>query len=406
MGAVFSRNAQFRPVPAVHGPESKRALILTVVFASNYLNHHQLPLSLCFTRAEGVSYTFIATAPVSEERKKLGYSDLDRSYPFVLRAYDSEESRRQALALCMDCDVLIYGSATDDYIAPRLKAGKLTFKYAERLYKNKVTPWTFPHQYYSAKKHFSRFSKYPLYILCASAYTAGDINRFSDFRGRCFRWGYFPECRRYPDTGVLLAGKDRREILWCARFLNWKHPETALETADGLRRQGMDFRMKLIGSGPLEAEIRAQIAAMRLEDHVSMLGSVPSGEVRSYMEQAGIFLMTSDRQEGWGAVLNEAMNSGCAVCACNEIGSVPYLLKDGENGRVYSRSDPDSALRVVESLLRDPELQRHCGEAAYRTVTEEWNAETGVERFLCVADALLRGSDPKIFSDGVCSPAE
>ena len=57
------------------------------------------------------------------------------------------------------------------------------------------------------------------------------------------------------------------------------------------------------------------------------------------MEKTGIFLFTSDRQEGWGAVLNEAMNSGCAVVASHLIGAVPFLKKKKKNGLVYSSGD-------------------------------------------------------------------
>lgn len=49
-----------------------------------------------------------------------------------------------------------------------------------------------------------------------------------------------------------------------------------------------------------------------------------ASEVRSYMEKADIYLFTSDFNEGWGAVLNESMNSGCAVVASHAIGSVPF----------------------------------------------------------------------------------
>jgi glycosyltransferase involved in cell wall biosynthesis len=58
--------------------------------------------------------------------------------------------------------------------------------------------------------------------------------------------------------------------------------------------------------------------------------------VRDHMEAADIFLFTSDFNEGWGAVLNESMNSACAVVASHAIGSVPFLLKDGENGFIQT----------------------------------------------------------------------
>ena len=46
-------------------------------------------------------------------------------------------------------------------------------------------------------------------------------------------------------------------------------------------------------------------------------------------------------QEGWGAVLNEAMNSGCACIASHAIGSAGFLIEHGENGFVYRDGDMD-----------------------------------------------------------------
>ena len=58
------------------------------------------------------------------------------------------------------------------------------------------------------------------------------------------------------------------------------------------------------------------------------------------MERADIYLATSDRQEGWGAVINEAMNSGCAVVADHMMGAVPYLISHEENGMIYNIHHP------------------------------------------------------------------
>ena len=48
------------------------------------------------------------------------------------------------------------------------------------------------------------------------------------------------------------------------------------------------------------------------------------------MEKSHIHLFTSNHLEGWGAVVNEAMNSGCAVVANREAGAVPYLIEHGK----------------------------------------------------------------------------
>ena len=125
------------------------------------------------------------------------------------------------------------------------------------------------------------------------------------------------------------------------------------------------------------------------------------------MERAAIFLFTSDRQEGWGAVVNEAMNSGCAVIASDAAGSVPYLIRDGENGMVYHSGDVEMLTEKIRYLLQNPEEACRLGTGAYETMVTLWNAETAAERFLHMADAAANGMDMnQLYDSGPCSPAE
>ena len=119
------------------------------------------------------------------------------------------------------------------------------------------------------------------------------------------------------------------------------------------------------------------------------------------MESTEIFLFTSDKGEGWGAVLNESMNSGCAVVANRAIGSVPYLLKDGENGMIYGGKF-DELYEKVKILLENREERQKIGAAAYRTLTDVWNAEAATGRLLSLIENLKNGGDTP-FADGPCS---
>ncbi len=133
--------------------------------------------------------------------------------------------------------------------------------------------------------------------------------------------------------------------------------------------------MDIIGGGDMEEQVKNLRAAYGLEEEVGLLGFLPPRQVREHMERADIFLFTSDRQEGWGAVANEAMNSGCALLADHMIGAVPYLVKDGENGLIYRDGNREELFALAEKLVRDRALCRRLGENAYRTITEVWNAE-------------------------------
>ena len=138
-----------------------------------------------------------------------------------------------------------------------------------------------------------------------------------------------------------------------------------------------------------------------------MLGTMPPEKVREYMELSEIFLFTSDRQEGWGAVLNEAMNSGCAVVASHAIGSVPFLLKNGDNGLIYRSGDINDLYEKVKYLLDNQATRAKLGINAYKTLCNKWNAENAAERFVKLSKALLDGKrEADLFGEGICSGAE
>lgn len=370
---------------------------MKVVFVSNFFNHHQKPICEALYRHCGDEFRFISTTPVPQMRKNMGYQE--EYPPYVLVAYTDPRLRTLAKALVDEADVVIAGSAPEALLRDRIRAGKLLFRYSERPLK----------EGFSWLKYIPRVIKWhmrspmhkPIYMLCASAFTAPDYAKFGLFWGRCYKWGYFPETKRYEDPDGLMARKDTASILWVARLIELKHPEAVLEVAHRLRREGFAFRVTMIGIGPMEQQLREQIEAWGLSDCVDLPGAMKSEEVRAYMEKAGIYLFTSDRKEGWGAVLNESMNSGCAVIGSDAIGSVPYLLKHEENGLIYRSGDTEELYQQVKYLLEHPEAQRKLGMEAYRTITEEWNAEVAAERFLELARRMLAGEKkPDIYKNG------
>ncbi len=380
---------------------------MRVVFYSNFLNHHQLPFCLAMDRLTGGNFTFVATTPVPVSRMKMGYHDMNKQYPFVLTTYDSAENERLAERLALESDVIITGSAPEKYTVMRLKKNKLTFRYSERWYKKGMPLVKIPFSFARSLLHHRRFMKRPVYMLCASAYTAADCARFGNYLGRTYKWGYFPEVKKQ-DMDALIErkrGNEKPVLLWVARLLELKHPEAAIHLAERLKRDGVDFELRIIGSGEMEQQISAWIIEKQLEDCVHMLGAMSPEAVRDHMESADIFLFTSDFNEGWGAVLNESMNSGCAVVASHAIGSAPFLIADGKNGFIYRNGDNDGLYERVARLLEKPELREEMGRNAYRTMSDLWNAETAAKRFIELAQALLDGKDTDLFENGPCSRA-
>lgn len=374
-------------------------------FFSNFLSPHQVPFSQAMERQKDVDFRFVATSRVTEEYLALGYPDEDSAHDFCLTAYGSDENRERALELARTSDVILIGSAPKEYSRESIAAGAMVLRYSERLFKHRQYKVLPPKKFAGIWLRYLQTAARPVYLLCSSAYAAADYAKACAFSGKAYKWGYFPQTLHY-DLPSLLDNKQAASLLWCGRLIGLKHPELAVKTAARLRREGVPFTLKIIGTGELEQPLRRMIEEEKLTDCVFLLGSMPPRQVRRQMEQAQIFLFPSDFHEGWGAVVNESMNSGCAVVASHAPGSVPYLIRNGENGLIYENGDDEAFYRKVRYLLEHPRRCRELGAAAYRTITELWNAETAAERLLCLIDELKRHGKCGLYTDGPCSPAQ
>lgn len=365
---------------------------MKIAFISNFYNHHQHSLSLALNRLLD-RYVFIETAKMTAERRSMGWG-FENKPEFVT----------SDLSALDDADIVMIGTAPKTVVGRVVRTGKPVLRYSERPLKMGAEPFKYLprlllwHYLYPPGKK--------IYLLSASAYAASDYAKFGLFIKKGYKWGYFPETKKYPDVGRLLATKDRRKILWVGRYLEWKHPQDALSVAAKLASEGVEFSMDFIGTGELEDELRARIVGYGLEDQVRLLGAMKPEDVRIHMEKAGIFLFTSNRREGWGAVLNEAMNSGCAVVASRSIGSVPYLLEENKNGFIYESGDMDELYAKVKHLLDAPAEQERIGCSAYKTITTTWNAENAAHNLVRLAEYILAGDDPSgLIEEGPCSIA-
>lgn len=241
-------------------------------------------------------------------------------------------------------------------------------------------------------------------MLCFSAFTALDEYRMHAFKGRCYKFGYLPRIENLNIDKVIKEKKDINKIrfIWCGRFINWKHPELPVLLAEKLKKDGYDFEVNMIGSGVMFESIKEMIANKKLQDNVHLLGNFPNAEVLKIMREHHVFLFTSDQREGWGVVLNEAMGQLCCPIASDKIGSVPYLLKNKENGLIYKSNNLESLYSQTKFLLDNPNQISEYARNAYQTVANVWNPTFIAQRFRILCESMLQGK-MSVFETGPCS---
>lgn len=379
---------------------------MKLTFVSNYINHHQIPVSTVLYETLGDDYHFIQTETMEAERVQMGWSADASALPYLKCWYEEPEACRK---LVMESDVVVFGGVEDEsYIEERLKSGRPVIRYSERLYREGQWKAVSPRGLIKKYKDHTRYRKSQVYLLCSGAYVASDFQIVHAYPGKKFKWGYFTETKHY-DVDQLIKGKPgmqgkKTEILFAGRFVPLKHPEYALELARLLKKRCMPFHMTIVGGGEMEEALKRTATAASLDDCVTFTGYQSPQEVRRYMERADIFLMTSNYLEGWGAVINEAMNSGCAVVADAKIGAVPFLIEHGKNGLVYADGDLGEFLYCGELIARHASLREEIAKNAYDTIVSLWNPEFAAKSLLAFAEGILKGR-PVVNEKGPLSKA-
>lgn len=380
---------------------------MTIALVSNYFNHHQVAVCDELFRLSNGNFIFIETEDMPAFRKKLGYKVIERSY--VLRVWADKHNKANALAICEKVDVLIAGGGgfVVEYEKARLMKGKLTLEYAERSLKkgwiNLFSPTNLKMQLY----YHLLFHNKPLLKLCASAYTAHDMYVQRAFIGKCYKFGYFPQIQDISDIDEFLNRKYKQKrliIVWCARFIRWKHPELVVQMAKRLARDGYDFEVNMIGSGKLLDEIDSEIRKQHLSDYVHVLGSIPNKDVMNEMSRSHIFLLTSDRNEGWGVVLNEAMGQGCCPVVSNMVGAAPYLIDNKGNGLLFESGKLESLVEKMKYLLDNPVDCKQMAKLAYHNISTLWSPQTAAERLYEFCESFQKGKTVD-YKDGPMSKA-
>lgn len=372
---------------------------MKIVFVSVVLNSHQVGVADRLFDITGGNFRFIETGHAQELDKKGGEDFSSR--PYLIKANDKKE---ELYRLIEEADVMVYGAAPIEYLRYRVRTGKLTFLYSERWLKrglkNLLSPRLFRQQLFY---HLHCHGK-PLYALCASAFAAGDFNMLFAFRNKCFKWGYFPPTPEINFNEIACKTKEHTEIniLWVGRFISWKHPEMMIGLAKRLQSEGCKYRISMIGDGELRPLIEKE--ALKNNLNIKLEGALSNRKVQEIMRRHQIFCFTSDRQEGWGAVLNEAMSNGCCPIASSDAGSTLFLVKDGHNGYTFRQTDDEDFHNKVSSIMNNREQLMTLRKSAYDTIHEQWNAITAAGNLVRLSKDLLNNQTPSI-SEGPCSKA-
>jgi len=156
-------------------------------------------------------------------------------------------------------------------------------------------------------------------------------------------------------------------FLFVGRLSEEKGITTLIDAFAGIAKRLPDPQLRIVGTGPLERDLRKRVAELGLDRSITFVGSLQD-EPLSREYYGATCLVLPSRSEPWGLVVNEAMASGLPVVISRQCGCGPELVFPGVNGAIIDERDLDGLASALVTLSRDDVRRRDYGERSARLV--------------------------------------
>jgi glycosyltransferase involved in cell wall biosynthesis len=144
-------------------------------------------------------------------------------------------------------------------------------------------------------------------------------------------------------------------LLFVGRLVEKKGVKYLIDAIPKVIEKYPETKLLIVGSGPLENELKTQVKNLNLEKNIIFTGAIPNNELPRYYATADIFIGPSiitkggDR-EGLPVTYLEAMSSGCIVIGTDLLGNKD-VIKEGINGYVIKqKNSKDIEDKILEIL--------------------------------------------------------
>jgi glycosyltransferase involved in cell wall biosynthesis len=162
------------------------------------------------------------------------------------------------------------------------------------------------------------------------------------------------------------------EIVYLGRLAASKGIFETVEAVRLLTDRGVELRLRIAGAGGASEEIRAAIAAARLEDRVQLVGSVFGAGKQQLWHDADVFAFPTYHCEGLPYALLEAMAAG-AVPVVSPVGAIPDVMQDEVHGLIVPPHDPQAVAAALARLAVDRALLERLGLAARERIVGHYS---------------------------------
>lgn len=214
-------------------------------------------------------------------------------------------------------------------------------------------------------------------VVTVSDYAAGDLKaRFPGSAAKIQRIYNGVDLSRFhpPDPGSGTPA-----IVSIGRLIEKKGFADLISACSLLTSRRRRFTCEIIGEGPLEEILRAQIARDDVGGCVRLAGPQTQAQIALRLAHATIFALPCTREadgamDNLPTVIMEAMAAGLPVIS-TPLGGIPEMVEHEVNGELVPERDPPAICAAMERLISDPERARRFGDKGRQIAQEKFSIE-------------------------------
>jgi len=219
-------------------------------------------------------------------------------------------------------------------------------------------------------------------ILASSPNIVEGSSTLSRYADKCRVVPYGIDAWRYDATpeidsrvATLRAAHDRPVVLFVGRLVYYKGADVLVRAM-----RDVDADLVMVGSGPLEGELRELAVAGGIADRVTFLPSQPFDQLVALYRSADVFCLPSTSPaESFGIVQLEAQACGVPCVSTDLPTSVPFVNLDGVTGLTVPVGDVEALGAALQRLVTDEALRARLGASALERVRRDFTIEGMVD---------------------------
>ncbi len=182
---------------------------------------------------------------------------------------------------------------------------------------------------------------------------------------------------------VLDISKTGRTFLAIGRFVTKKSPTSVIKAFKRVLDEYPDAKLAMVGTGPLEDDVKALVAQLKLEDHITLYGGLKAEQVKELFAQARCFVQHSvtapdGDMEGTPVTILEAGSSGLAIVSTQHAG-IKEAVVNGETGYLVPEHDIEGMAHYMKKIAADVNLAVELGKKEAAHIRENYDIHSRID---------------------------